>query len=68
MFQLYQEYVESNKEYPYLVVSRDNNIASTPAGASYDVVTSDVWKFIDQRIMEQLGIYGFNRDIQKTSK
>ena len=25
-------------------------------------------RFIDQRIMEQLGIYELNRDIQKTSK
>ena len=68
MFEEYRQYVESNKEYPYLVVNRDNNIVSSPAGSSYDVVTSDIWKHIDQRIMEQLGIYGFNRDIQKTSK
>lgn len=68
MFQLYQEYVESNKEHTYLVVSRDNNIISTPVEAFYDVVISDVWKFIDQRIMEQLGIYELNRDIQETSK
>jgi len=68
VFQLYQEYVESNQEDRYLVMGGNYvNLDYTPQ-ITLDLYAEPFLRFIDQRIMEQLGIYELNRDIQKTSK
>lgn len=43
------------------------NLDYTPQ-ITLDLYAEPFLRFIDQRIMEHLGIYELNRDIQKTSK
>lgn len=68
MFEEYKQYIESNQEDRYLVMEGNYvNLGYTPQ-ITLDLYAEPFLRFIDQRIMEQLGIYELNRDIQKTSK
>lgn len=69
MFEEYRQYMESNREERLFVEGAASYVELSYAQQlTLAVDTSAFLKFIDQRIMEHLGIYGFNRDIQETSK
>lgn len=67
MFQLYQQYIESSREERFFLTADYVELSYVPQ-LTLALETPAFLKFIDQRIMEQLGIYGLIRDIQKTGE